>query len=152
MCLKEIPHCGFLRCVRFFSKSNFNSDHELWILKYFFLWTPIFPINRYRKVASSRLSWLVAHFHIFRLFMKGNFDDYVLWPLDKMVQNWIVDLSTARNFTVHIFFKPRKVWAKLCQFLHTVELSSTTEHCGKKIGDLGIICSTNHRFSFLLIK
>ena len=32
----------------------------------------------YHKVASSRLSRLVAHFHIFRLFMKGNFDAYVL--------------------------------------------------------------------------
>ena len=31
--------------------------------------------------------------------MKGNFDAYVLWPLDKMVQNWI-DRSTACNFTV----------------------------------------------------
>ena len=25
---------------------------------------------------------------------------YVLWSLDKMVQNWIVDQSTARDFTV----------------------------------------------------
>ena len=33
------------------------------------------------------------------LFMKGNFDAYVLWTLDKMVQNWIVDPSTARDFT-----------------------------------------------------
>ena len=49
-------------------------------------------------VASSRLSWLVAHIHIFRLYMKGNFDVYVLWPLEKMVQNWIVDWSTSRNF------------------------------------------------------
>ena len=32
----------------------------------------------YRKVASSRLSQLVAHPRIFRLFMKGNFDAYVL--------------------------------------------------------------------------
>ena len=48
-----------------------------------------FAINHlntsYRKVASSRLSWLVAHFHIFRLFMKGKFDAYV--PLAKRVQN-----------------------------------------------------------------
>ena len=56
--------------------------------------------NSYRKVASSRLSQLVANFHIFRLFMKGNFEGYVLWPLDKMVQNWIVDRSTACDFTV----------------------------------------------------
>ena len=55
------------------------------------------------KVASSRLSWLVANPRIFRLFMKGNFDAYVLWLLDKMVQNWIVDRSTARDFTVRKF-------------------------------------------------
>ena len=32
----------------------------------------------YCKVASSRLSWLVAQLRIFRLFMKGKFDAYVL--------------------------------------------------------------------------
>ena len=32
--------------------------------------------------------------------MKGNIDAYVLWPLNKMVQNWIVDWSTVRDFTV----------------------------------------------------
>ena len=32
--------------------------------------------------------------------MKGKFDAYVLWPLAKRVQNWIVDWFTARNFTV----------------------------------------------------
>ena len=55
----------------------------------------------YRKVKSSRLSRLVAHFHIFRLLMKGNFDAYVLWHLDKMVQNWIVDRYTSRDFKVN---------------------------------------------------
>ena len=49
----------------------------------------------YRKVASSSLSRLVAHFWVFRLFMKGKFD-----ALAKRVQNWIVDQSTARDFTV----------------------------------------------------
>ena len=39
----------------------------------------------YCKVASSRLSWLVAHLKIFRLFMKGKFDTNV--PLSKRVQN-----------------------------------------------------------------
>ena len=33
--------------------------------------------------------------------MKGKFDAYVLWPLAKKFQNWIVDRSTARNFTVY---------------------------------------------------
>ena len=55
---------------------------------------------KYRKVASSRLSRLVACPRIFRLFMKGKFDAYVLWPLAKKFQNWIVDRSTARDFTV----------------------------------------------------
>ena len=54
----------------------------------------------YRKVASSSMSWLVAHLRIFRMLMKGKFDAYVLWPLAKKFQNWIVDRSTAREFTV----------------------------------------------------
>ena len=53
--------------------------------------------------SRSRLSRLVAHFHISRLFMKGNFDAYVLWPLDKMVQNLIVDQSTACDVTLFVF-------------------------------------------------
>ena len=32
----------------------------------------------YRKVVGSRLSWLVAHFWIFRLPMNEKFDAYVL--------------------------------------------------------------------------
>ena len=41
----------------------------------------------YRKVASSRLSWLVAHLMILRLFMKGKFDAYLLGTLVQCVQN-----------------------------------------------------------------
>ena len=37
-----------------------------------------FFLYKYRKVVSSRLSWLVAHSKIFGLFMKGKFDAYVL--------------------------------------------------------------------------
>ena len=44
--------------------------------------------------------WAVAHFWIFRLFINGKFDTYVLWPLAKRVQNWIVGRSTTRNFTI----------------------------------------------------
>ena len=36
------------------------------------------PDLMYRKVASSRLSWLVAHPRIFRRLMKGKFDPDVL--------------------------------------------------------------------------
>ena len=42
-------------------------------------------INVYRKVASSSLSWLVAHFWVVRLFMKGKLDAYVLRSLTKKV-------------------------------------------------------------------
>jgi len=55
----------------------------------------------YRKVANSSLSQLVARFQIFRRLMKGKFDAYVLWPLFKKFQNWIVDRSTARDVTVN---------------------------------------------------
>ena len=50
----------------------------------------------YRKVMSSRLPCLVAHLRNFRLFMKGKFDAYELWPLAKRVQNWIVDRTEVR--------------------------------------------------------
>ena len=52
----------------------------------------------YRKVTTSSL--LVAYFQIFRRLMKGKFDAYVQWPLAKKFQNWIVDRSTDRDFTV----------------------------------------------------
>ena len=42
---------------------------------------------------TSKLSRLVVHLRLFRLFMKGEFNAYVLWPLVKRVQNWIVDLT-----------------------------------------------------------
>ena len=54
----------------------------------------------YRKVASSSLSRLVARFQIFRRLMKGIFDPYVLWPLAKKFQTWIVDRSNSCDFTV----------------------------------------------------
>ena len=56
----------------------------------------------YCKVSSKSTSRLVAHPRNFRLFMKGKFDAYLLWPLAKRVQNWIVARSTAHNFTVDI--------------------------------------------------
>ena len=77
---------------KFFRQGLFDSSDEIY-------WTNYLP-NKYRKVASSILSWLVAHSRIFRLFMKGKFDAYLLWSLAKTVQNWIVDRSTARDFTI----------------------------------------------------
>ena len=84
---------------------TFLSFSPLWVLpriheKYILRAMPTF-LHTYRKVASSRLSWLVAHLRIFRVFMKGKVDAYVLWPLAKRVQNWIVDHSTARDFTAY---------------------------------------------------
>ena len=68
----------FINYESFISLSNFNDS--------------------YRKVASSSLSWLVAHFQIFSWLMKEKFHAYVLWPLAKKFQNWIVDRSTPSNF------------------------------------------------------
>ena len=60
------------------------------------------PILQYLKVSNSELSRLVACFRNFILPMTGKFKVYVLWPSAKRVQNWIVDRSTARDFTVDI--------------------------------------------------
>ena len=42
-------------------------------------------------------------FSDFQRLIKGKFDAYVLRPLAKKLQNWIVDRSTARKFTVPIW-------------------------------------------------
>ena len=88
----------FIWCHQiYFSVYEFMSEHlDLYICSCLRAFT-------YHKVASSSLSLLVAHFLIFWRLMKGKFDDYVLWPLAKKFQNWIVDRSTARNFPVCSF-------------------------------------------------
>ena len=58
----------------------------------------VFLTNTYRKVASSRLSRLVAHPRIFRGFTKGKFDANVLWHLAIKFQNLIVDRSKEVGF------------------------------------------------------
>ena len=40
------------------------------------------------------------------------FDAYVLWPLAEKVQNWIVDGSTARDFTVSILSTFKSTWTE----------------------------------------
>ena len=89
-----------------------GGQHVVWILE---LWDETCD-STYRKVASTRLSWLVAHFHTIRLFMKGKFDGHVLWPFVQRVQNWIVDRSTARYFMVletDDFFHKMKTFSNL---------------------------------------
>ena len=66
----------------------------------------------YCKVPSSRMSRLIAHPSICRLFMKGKFDAYVLWTLAQRAQNWIVDQSTTCNFTVHTFLYFQNLYQK----------------------------------------
>ena len=53
------------------------------------------------------------------MFMEGNFDAYVLWPLKKMVQNWIVDRSTAHDFTVFQIFY---IFYVITRIAHYVDL------------------------------
>ena len=59
----------------------------------------------YCKVASNRLSWLVAHLSIFRLFMKGKFDAYVpcyLWPKEFKIE-YLVGFTVygMKMFVIH---------------------------------------------------
>ena len=97
----------FLALEVFQFDSNINLERMVWKFcdNKFCCWKSkkslSLSFNIYCKVVSSRMSRLVAHPRIFRLFMKGKFDDYLLWSLNKKVQNWIVDRSTARDFTVN---------------------------------------------------
>ena len=52
-------------------------------IPYSYAWIAYLAVmdSRYRKVASRNMSRLVARPRIFRPFMKGKFDPYVLWPL-----------------------------------------------------------------------
>ena len=85
--LQHGVHHNFLK---FFSLFHLINVLLLWCLWSSYVWglashesmSETYP-TIYRKVASSRLSWLVAHFRIFRLFMKGKFHAYVLWPFGK---------------------------------------------------------------------
>ena len=94
---------GWLPCLHSFKtfwpiKPSYTSN-QIWSFAAHY---NVLKLYMYRKVMSSRLSRLVAHSRIFRLFMTEKFDAYVLWPLSERVQNWIVDQSTAaRNFTVY---------------------------------------------------
>ena len=52
------------------------------------------------------------------------FDSYVLWPLAKWVQNWIVDKSTAMNFMVHLP-KILMLWNRLqLETMHSQKLQA----------------------------
>ena len=69
--------------------------------------TYIFCGNRisleYRKVASSSMSWLVAHLQTFRRLMKGK----CTVTFGQKVPKLIVDWSTPRNFMVVLELKYR---------------------------------------------
>ena len=53
---------------------------------YIALVMPSLKMIDYRKVVNSRLSRLVAHPSIFKLFMKGKFDAYDLWPKEFKIE------------------------------------------------------------------
>ena len=65
--------------------------------------------------------WLVARFQIFRRLMKGKFYAYVVWPLTKNVQTWIVDRSTARDFMV--YWNPVICWHSISYSMKTTSVS-----------------------------
>ena len=52
------------------------------------------------KVASSNTPCLEAHAGFFRLFMKGIFDPYVLWPFGKKLVFYLVTSIRTRDYTV----------------------------------------------------
>ena len=55
--------------------------------------------------------------------MKVKFDAYLLWPLAKNFQNWIVDRSTARNFRVLFLTLKVHIWWVLGKYVRKFEIS-----------------------------
>jgi hypothetical protein len=55
---------------------------------------------KYHKVESSNTSHLEAHAGIYRLLMKGIFNAYVLWPIDKKLIFELVTHVNTRDFTL----------------------------------------------------
>ena len=94
--------------------------------------------SMYRKVASSRMSLLVAHTRIFRLFMRGEFDTYVLWPLAKRIQNWIVAQSTACDYNYMIIKFIFGIETHVCTCSFTVH-DITKKHSNRKSNYPGYI-------------
>ena len=73
----DSPQSGAISCFRKLLCFNCRTYFQSFLIL----------VKEYHKVTSSRLSRLVAHLWIFRLFMKGKFDAYVLRPLAKIIQN-----------------------------------------------------------------
>ena len=90
----------------------------------------------YRKVASSRLSWLVAHSGIFRLFSKGKFDAHALSPL---VKEFKLEWQTSNYTLSRIQIYDTLLFANLRVYLLVTQWPTTTgKHCkiGKKWSDI----------------
>ena len=95
----------------------------------------------YRKVVNSSLSLLVARFQIFWRLMKRKFDSYLLLPLAKKFQNWIVDRSTARDFTVYF----SDITIQGLKILITLKFS-------EKWGDFGWFLYMLHHREYFILK
>ena len=64
------------------------------------------------------------------MFMKGKFDAYVLWPLAKSFQNWIVYKSIAPDFRVNDFTSSDKIGKT--QNEHLIVFALTRFYSGTK--------------------
>ena len=85
----------------------------------------------YWKVGSSRLSWLVAHQSIFRLFMTGKFDAYVLVTFGPKFPK----LNSRLAYSIISSFDSSWLVAKNLSSFESLENSTT---------DIAILCRTQN--------
>ena len=81
--------------------------------------------SMYCKVASSNMSRLEAHAGFFRLPMKGIFDPYEPWPLDKKLISKLVTHVRTRNYTVSKSQSSRGQLSMKVQYLSESNFLST---------------------------
>ena len=94
------PECGYISTSIIFRINN-DLTHNVYIYQSRKpqLFSVALQFSSYCKVSSSNMSHSEVHPGFFRLFMKGIFDPYVLWPFDKK----LIFRIRTRDYTVHIF-------------------------------------------------
>ena len=111
--LKIIEHKSILSIKTAFDQVNNNYQYAeiTWLLMLISLQKPFQFLCKYcqkitqkesvyHKVASSRLSRLVAHPRIFRMLKVKFVPNMYCGPLAQKFQNWMINHSTARDFMV----------------------------------------------------
>ena len=103
----------------------------------------------YCKVTSRSTSRLVARPRIFRLFMKGKFDPYVLWPLSKSPK-----LNSRPVYCPRLYgtYQVKQIWRSDLWNRPQAENSQLIVFSSKPMEKCISICNTELLFEYIVHK